>query len=226
MTWFDWIEAKVDRLRATTAADPSTAGADGQAAKALTPEEHVRHCLGMDEAAQRADARPTLVYFHWPHEDPVDGKRFATLCLKVLDDEGCARWGRLFRCVQVDMSSSDPRMLALLGAGEKPVFAVYGAEATKPLLSIPAQPSPAKMAKALEDALGRIPSAKQALDAALAAHAKSMAEAKALAKQDRLEEALAAYDRVRRSDVRVTPLFDKAAIEAAALEERIARARK
>lgn len=218
MTWFEWIEAKVDRLRATTSRD-----ATASEPKALTPEEHVRHALGMDEAALRADRRPTLVYFHWPHEDPVDGKRFATLCLKVLDDETVARWGRLFRCVQVDMSSSDPRMLAVLGAGDKPVFAVYGPDATKPLATIPAQPSPAKMAKALEDAVGKIPSARKSLDEALSAHEKAMADAKALLKQDRLVEALAAYDRVRTSDVRVTPLFDKAAIEATALEQRIAR---
>lgn len=221
MTWFEWTEAKVDRLRTTTSSDPKATDA-----KPLSPEEHVRHCLGMDEAAVRADLRPTLVYFHWPHEDPVDGKRFATLCLKVLDDEQVARWGRLFRCVQVDMSSSDPRMLAILGAGDKPVFAVYGAETTKPLLTIAAQPSPARMAKAFEDAIARIPSAKKALDEALAAHERSMADAKALLKQDRLAEALAAYDRVRMSEVRVTPLFDKAAIDAGALEQKIARERK
>lgn len=221
MTWFEWIEAKVDRLRATTSNDPNV-----PEAKALTPEEHVRHCLGMDEAALRADLRPTLVYFHWPHEDPVDGKRFATLCLKVLDDEQVARWGRLFRCVQVDMSSSDPRMLAVLGAGEKPVFAVYGAETTKPLLSIGAQATPGKMAKALEDAIGKVPSAKKSLDEALALQEKALAEAKALLKQDKLAEALAAYDRIRLSEVRVSPSFDKAAIEAGALEQRIARAKK
>ncbi len=211
----------MDRLRTTTSVDPKA-----PEAAPLSPEEHVRHCLGMDEASARGDQRPTLVYFHWPHEDPVDGKRFATLCQKVLDDEQVARWGRLFRCVQVDMSSSDPRMLAILGAGDKPVFAVYGAETTKPLLSIPAQPGPAKMAKALEDAIGRIPAAKQRLDETLAAHERSMAEAKALLKQDKLAEALAAYDRVRLSDVRVTPLFDKASLEAGALEQRIARERK
>ena len=85
-TWFEWTEAKVDRLRTTTSTDPKATDA-----KPLSPEEHVRHCLGMDEAALRADPRPTLVYFHWPHEDPVDGKRFATLCLKVLDDEQVER---------------------------------------------------------------------------------------------------------------------------------------
>jgi len=221
MTWFDWVEAKVDRMRATTSSAPT-----GAEAKPLSPEEHVRHCLGMDEAALRADLRPTLVYFHWPHEDPVDGKRFATLCLKVLDDEQVARWGRLFRCVQVDMSSSDPRMLAILGAGEKPVFAVYGADTTKPLLLIGAQPSPGKMAKALEDAVGRVPSAKKALGEALASQEKAFAEAKALLKTDKLAEALAAYDRIRVSEVRVSPLFDRAAIEATTLEQRIARERK
>jgi len=82
------------------------------------------------------------------------------------------------------------------------------------------------MAKAFEDAIGRIPAAKQRLDEALAAHEKSMAEAKALLKQDKLTEALAAYDRVRLSEVRVTPLFDKAAIEAGALEQKIAREAK
>ena len=47
-----------------------------------------------------------------------------------------------------------------------------------------------------------------------------------IAQRNDLKDTLAAYDRIRGSEVRVSPLFDRAAIEATTLEQRIARERK
>src|SRR5438067_8042679 len=79
ITWFEWTDSKIDRIKVVTSDD-------GKAA-ALSPAEHIKHCLGIDEAVASNDVRPTLVYFHWPHEDPLAGKATEHLCTKVLDDE-------------------------------------------------------------------------------------------------------------------------------------------
>src|SRR5688572_29353413 len=65
-THFEWFEAKVGPQRAITPKD-------GEQVKELTPIEHVRACLRIDEAQAAADKRPTLVYFHFPHEHAVHG---------------------------------------------------------------------------------------------------------------------------------------------------------
>src|SRR5207247_7038612 len=151
---FEWLESKIDRIKVVTSDDGKSGPVD--------PVEHIKHCLAMDDAALQGDVRPTLVYFHWPHEDPVAGKASEKLCTKVLDDEAVARWGQLFRCVQVDMSCSDPNLVALLEAGDQPSLVVVDADA-KVIARVAAAATPVKMAKALEDAHAKIPAAAQSL---------------------------------------------------------------
>lgn len=221
LTWFDWMESKVVLKRDVTPSD----GVGGAPAKEMTPIDHVRYALGFDGAIESKDVRPTLVYFHWPHEDVANGKVVECLCGKVLDDEATARWGMLFRCVQVDMTASDTRLVALLGAGSKPSFAVVDG-AAEVVARIPAVGSAVKMQKALEAALEKFPEqAKKAKDA-LAEQDKTLAQARAAAKADRLEESKGLYDSLRAATVRVGPQYDRALIEGSEVEARIARAKK
>lgn len=203
LTFFDWVEAKIDAIRATTPADGETGPAP------LTPKEHVRRALGMDVAEASGDVRPTLVYFHWPHEDPVNGKTSDTLCQKVLNDEAVARWGLLYRCVQVDMASSDPKLTALLGAGDKPSLVAVTKDA-EVVARVAALGSSTKMQKALEAALQKFPEASKKLKADLSAQEKDLAQAKLLVKADKPSEAKPLLDKVRYSNLRVGEAFDVA----------------
>jgi hypothetical protein len=214
MTGFDWLEVKIDRIKAVTSDDGKPA--------ALSPAEHIKRALGIDDAVAASDVRPTLVYFHWPHEDPIAGKASEKLCTHVLDDETVARWGLLFRCVQVDMSCSDPRLMKLLEAGEQPSFVVVDADANV-VTKIAAQPNATKMAKALEDAHAKFPAAVKRVKDALAAQDRALADAKTAMKADKLDDAKAAYTVIVTSNIRVGPAFDKAAIAVADVDQRLAR---
>jgi hypothetical protein len=215
MTYFDWYEVRVGPLRAVTPAEGSDQGP-------VTPEQHVRIALGISDAVLAGDTRPTLVYFHWPHEDPVNGKVSDTLCDQVLNDETVARWGTLFRCVQVDMAASDERLVKLLEAGSKPSFVAVDKDA-KVLARIPALGSCTKMQKALKDAIQKFPDEWKRVQAEVARQETWMAEAKALLKQDKDAEALALIDKVRYSRIRIGPLFDKAQNDGMEVGQRVER---
>lgn len=216
LTFFDWTEATLDPLRVLTSSD------GGPAPEALTPKEHVRRALGIDVADASGDLRPTLVYFHWPHDDPLCGKTSDTLCRKTLNAEGVARWGLLFRCVQVDMAASDPKLTALLGAGKQPSFVVVDKDASV-VARIAAVPSSSKMEKALESALQKLPDAWKRLQGALAEQEKALALAKAKVKADKAAEAKPLLDPIRYSEIRVGPHFDAAMALAREVEARMDR---
>jgi hypothetical protein len=219
-TWFDWHDARVGKLRATTG--------EGEAGKPVTPLEHVRQCLGMDEAETAGDWRPTLVFFHWPHEDAqttANAKTSADLCSRVLNDETSARWGMLFRCVQVDMSASDPALVAALGAGDQPSFVACGPD-TKPVANISALGSPSKWVKAAQEAFGKFPEAKKDVERTLVEQTQALEKARAAMKADKLEVALATYDIVRLSRVRVGPQFDRACVDGYELQQKLERKAK
>ena len=217
LSFFEWTEAKVLLIRSTTPAD-----GDATATKELTPADHIRHSLKMDAAEAAGDKRPTLVYFHWPHQDPVNGKQVETICTKALNCEQTARWGLLFRCVQVDMSSSDPRLVKLLEAGDKPSFVVVDKDA-KVVARFPGLTSSDKIAKALEAALAKFPDDAKKLKDALAEQDTLLEKAHAAFKADKYEEAKGFYDKIRVSNVRVGPQFDKALIDGTDIDQRIER---
>jgi hypothetical protein len=214
-THFEWFEAKVDPQRAITPKD-------GEKVKELTPLEHVRACVRMDEALEAGDKRPTLVYFHFPHEHAVHGPTTLTMCSKVLDDETSARWGRLFRCVQVDMGASDARLVQLLGADGKPGMVVLD-DQTQVVARIPALVSAAKMHKALKDAIQKFPERWKSIQKDVADHAKTLAEAKKAFKADDYADALALVDKIRQSDVRIGEAYEEALFFGYDVEQRLAR---
>lgn len=222
MTGFDWLEVDVKAFAAATGEGSETA--------AKTPVEHVRRALGIEAAEQAGDLRPTLVFFHWRHDaDPTrlepEAKTSLALCTKVLDQEAGARWGLLFRCVQVDPTTSDARLLAAIGADGKPGFVVLDAATAKPTIRFGDVSTPAKFVKACQDAIAKLPAAKAALDAALAEQAKALAAARADAKADRYADALARYDGIVEGKVRVGPSFDAAFLEQQSVREKAERAK-
>ncbi len=200
-TFIGWYEARVGPQRTVTPED-------GEAVKELTPLEHVQACLRMDEALAEGDKRPTLVYFHWPHEHAVHGEATTQLCSKVLDDEVTARWGTLFRCVQVDMAASDARLIELLGQVDRPSIFVLDAE-TKVVAKIQGLTSPTKMQKALREAYQRFPESWKRVQREIADQEKLLVEAKGLAKDDDYAGALTLVDKIRRSNVRVGEPYEE-----------------
>lgn len=215
LTWFEWYEAKVGPQRTVTPAD-------GAAPRELTPLEHVRACLRMDEAQADGDERPTLVYFHWPHEHPLHGALVKDMCAKALEGESAARWGRLFRCVQVDMAASDARLVELLGGEGKPGLVVLDAQ-TQVVARVAATSSSAKLEKGLKDAIQKFPERWKRIQADVADQAKRLEAAKRMAKDDRLAEALSELQRINMSNVRIGEAYDEAATLLPALTERLAR---
>jgi Skp family chaperone for outer membrane proteins len=215
MTWFEWYEAKVDPQRAITPKE-------GETVKERTPLEHVQACLRMDAAKSAGDKRPTLVYFHFPHEHPVHGKATEDMCSKALDDETAARWGRLFRCVQVDMAASDARLVQLLGAERKPGIVVLDDE-TQVVARIPPLTSSSKLQKALQEAIRKFPERWKSIQKDVADQAKTLAEAKKAMKADDYKDAQALVEKVRQSQVRIGEAYEESLTMGRNLEERIAR---
>lgn len=221
-TGFDWREVDVTAFTAVTG--------EGEATAPKTALEHVRRALGVEAADVASDPRPTLVFFHWQHDGdpariPAEAKESARICAKVLDDETAARWGLLFRCVQVDPSESDRRVLAALGADGKPGMVVLDPKTLAPVhrWSDADLSSSARFVHACQAALAKFPAAQAALDAALAAQGKTLAQARAHAKAGRVDEALDAYGSLL-GRVRVGPAYDPALLESTTLREKAERA--
>ncbi len=189
--------------------------------EAITPEKHLRKVLGFDKASRYGDKRPTLVYFHWPHEDGKEGKISEKTC-RILDDEEAARWSLLFRCVQIDMGTSKEEFTELLGAKDKPSFAMMDAEANI-VFEFPAHKSARKVSQSLEQGLKKFPAYYKKVKADLKQQTKWMAEAKKLQKAKKHKEALTLIDKVRFSNLRVGDEFDKAQDVGRTLAAKISR---
>ena len=203
LTFFEWTDAHIDKIRVIT---PKEGEKDSGI---ITPTEHIQKALAYDKAAAKNDDRPTLVYFHWPHEHKSHGDAITDLCTRVLDDERVARWGTLFRCVQLDMGLTEPAFAERIGVEKGPSFVVLDRE-LKIRARIPASKSPVKLRKALEAALKKFPVYRKVLDLELAKQEKSLAQAKKLEKAGKYDEALELVDEIRFGDLRIGDEFDKA----------------
>jgi hypothetical protein len=203
LTWFHWLDAHIGPIRTVT----PRPGEDAPAPE--TDEQHIRHALGFADAVLRGDKRPVLVYFHWPHDDPVHGKLVRTVCTHTLDDEQAARWSQLFRCVQIDMAETETKFAGKIGCKGEPAFVALDGK-LEVVARIPVTKSGSKLRKALEGALHKFPEAARKLRKDAAAQRKLLAEAHKLDKAGRTEDALRKVDKIRFGKVRVTAEFDKA----------------
>ncbi len=217
MTWFQWTEVSIGRIQAVTPAEGE------QAAKPITDQDHLKKVLQYDMAKARGDKRPVLVYFHWPHDHKVHGKLSTTVCSRTLDDELAARWSQLFRCVQVDMGTTLKKYADLIGNTGQPLFVALDDE-LKVVDSLPVTKSGSKLRKALEGTFKKFPAAVKQLKKTTAEQRKLIAEAKKLEKLKRLDDAVAAIDKVRFSKVRVTKEWAKAQAYGMMLAQKAERA--
>lgn len=191
----------------------------------LTKQRHLEQVLGCEAARASGDRRPVLLYFHWPHADPVHGKRTTDTCTRVLEEEQVARWALFFRPVRIEMEQSDADLAGTLGVGKGPSFVVLA-----PDLSIRARfeapRSSAKLVKALRDALHQRPEFAKRLAGDIAAQKKQLEAAKALEKEGRLKHALWLAKRIQSSQIRVAPVWDQADGYVRQLEAKIRNAKE
>lgn len=192
----------------------------GKAEEALGRATHLRRSLGFDAAKARADRRPVLLYFHWPHKHATHGKRTTEVCNRVLDEEQVARWALFFRPLRIDMETSDIKLATSLGAASGPSFAVLA-----PDLSVRAHfeapRSSAKLVKAMRAALELDTAFAKKLAGAITAQKKQLDAAQVLEKHGRLRHAHWMVERIRTSDVRVDPVWDRANAYADRLENKL-----
>jgi hypothetical protein len=192
---------------------------DGERAPSVAedPEEavraHVAAALGFPEAREACDVRPTLVYFHWPHDHRAHGRACEALCTRILDEEQVARRGLLFRCVQVDMDASNPDLARLAGATGTPGFAVLDLEA-RVRHTIEPPKSAVRMREALAEALAAFPAWERRVAQREEQQAGWLDEARELERSDRFVDALTLVNRVVEGRFRTGEAFDRA-IEAA-----------
>lgn len=206
-----------------------------QPAAAITPKEGEKAGKTGDEQLaetlriHRMDPRPTLLYFHHEHEDiekpDAAGRATKKLC-EMLADDAFTRWGLLIKCVEVNVAKSDAKLIQRLGAGEGPSFAILdhklevvaksGAFATPKLAGI-----------FVRDAVTTsFPNYWKELNRRIEEQRKVVAEARALVKEKKLEDALTRFDSVIFSDVRVGDFFDDICREADTVAVAIEKARK
>ena len=192
--------------------------------KPITKRAHLEKLLGYDEARETGDRRPVLLYFHWPHGDPVHGKRTTETCTRVLAEEQVARWALFFRPLRIEMEQSDAKLASDLGVGKGPSFVVLAPDLTV-RACFEAPRSSAKLVKTLREVLEKRPEFAKRLASDVAAQEKQLEAAKALEKEGRLKHALWLAERICKSDVRVDPVWDQAVGYADRLEEKLRKAR-
>lgn len=178
-----------------------------------TEDEHLKDLLRI----HRMDPRPTLLYFHYPHEDlekpGVAGRASKKLC-EMLADETFARWGLLVRCVEVDAEKSDARILERLGVGTGPSFSLVNEKLEVVAKSGPFATSKGAAAFLKQNVTAGFPDFWKVLQERIDAQKALIAEGRALAKQKKFDEALARYDAVVFSDLRIADFFEDACREA------------
>ena len=208
MSSITWHEV---RLTAAPVVTPKE-GAAGSAVPPTDGDDHLKKLLRV----HRMDPRPTLLYFHYPHEDVekpgASGKASRKLC-RMLAEEAFARWGLLVRCFEVDAENSDAKVLERLGVGEGPSFAIVDEN-----LAVVAKSGSFVNAKTAAAFVRDAVTAKfqeywKAVSARVEEQRKLVAEARALAKQKKFDEALTRYDTVVWSDLRIGDFFDDACKE-------------
>jgi hypothetical protein len=159
------------------------------------------------------------LYFHTPHEDlqkdKLVGMALTTLnqC-KTLHDDGVCRWLALFHCVEVDMGKSDAKTAEMLGYKDGALFAVVDQD-MHVLATSKSMPKSDVVAGFLKTTIKSDACKKwwAPVQQQIDDQKKSLDEGRALAKQDKWKDALAKYQAVVNSNVRVADFYDDAAKE-------------
>ena len=195
------------------------------AAPVVSLVTHIRRELGFVAAGLARDTRPVLLYFHWPHAHEKHGKEVTKICTRVLEDEQVARWSKLFRCVRVEMEKSDLELAKRVGATKGPSLVVLNTD-MKVVQRLEQVRSSPKLVKALKAAHASFPEAQKRLKGEVAAQQQLLATAQRLFDMGSEKHAREFLDRVRKSEVRVDPVYDEALELGKRLDTRAARAKR
>lgn len=200
LTRITWWEADLGKIRVVTPRD-----GEKQQSPEASEDDEVRKAFKMSAW----DPKPTLLYFHYEHEDPNVGKATERQC-KLLDDETVARWSALFHCVEVDMNHSDIERLARFGAGETPSFAVVNQD-----LEVVAKSDAVGNSKQAAAFLRRtvqegFPEYWKQVEAQIAEHRKLIAEAGQLSRKKETRKAYDTLQIVLFSGIRISSEWEKA----------------
>jgi hypothetical protein len=179
----------------------------------------MRRAFGMSDW----DKRPTLLYFHYPHEEKpqvalASGAASKKQC-KNLNDETVARWSTLFHCVEVDMSSSHAKLLEKFGAGEQPSFAIV----TKDLKVVAKSAVVNKkgFVALLKKVAPEFKSYWKNVQERIKLQKTKLADARKLAKSGSEEKALLRYREIREDGVRIAKSWEPARAAAEKLEAKL-----
>lgn len=185
----------------------------------MSETERIRRAFGMSEW----DPKPTLLYFHYPHEDDEEAKSPVGKLTKKqcgdLDDEKVARWAQLYHCVEVDMASSQAKLLERFGAGDKPSFAIITRD-----LEVVAQSAVTTkkgFISLLEKSLPKFEDFWKVVNERLEEQKTALETAKKLVAANDLKAALDQYHVIRTSDLRIGKWWDGAVEEAQKLEKKL-----
>jgi hypothetical protein len=177
------------------------------------------------------DTKPTLLYFHTPHEDidksDLKGAALVTMrqC-RALQGEQTSRWLSLYRCVEIDMAKSDLKTAERLGWKEGVIVSIVDKDlkvlgSTKPLAESEA------VVAFLKGTMKSAPCGRfwGIVQTRIDEQKKRLDEARALAEKKKTEEALDAYREVLASDVRVADFYGDAEKEFAKLARKAEQAK-
>jgi len=192
---------------------------DGEEAETVSETERIRRAFGMTEW----DPRPTLLYFHFPHEDDgqkrlVAGKETLKQC-RELDDGKVARWSNLMNGVEVDVTDSAKELIKRFGVEDKPCFAIIDRDLN--VIATSKATSRKNFIAFVKKALPKFEAYWQTIEERLTDQKQSLEEARAFVKKKDLRRALNRYQDVRTSDLRIADFWDDARKEADKLEKKI-----
>ena len=211
-TYIQWFEAKLELAQAIT---PKA----GEKIEQVSETERIRRAFGMSEW----EPKPTLLYFHFPHEEDDEAKtsvgKLTKKQCKDLDDENVARWSRLYHCVEVDMGSSHAKLLKRFGAGEKPSFAIVDRDLK--VIAQSALTTKKGFVSMLEKNLPKFTDFWKSVKEQLDEQKTALAEAKKLVAAKNLKAALEKYHIIRTSNLRIAKWWDAAVKDAKKLEKKL-----
>lgn len=199
-----WLEVKLEAPKTVTLTE-------GDKTPGESEDEYLRRLFRIHPM----DPRPVFLYFHYGHEkDPKSkapvsaaGKASEKQC-GVMADAKFIRWGPLVRCIEVDMDRSDARIAQRVGLGDGASYAFVN-EKLSAVAKAEDFADGAAAAAFIEKAIKtHYADYWKTLEERIAEQKVTLAAAKELEKQKKLDEALDKYREIVNSDLRIADFWE------------------